>query len=200
VISVAAIDTGLIKALRERTGAGVNDCQQALRQAGGRMDEALKILKVKGAEIAAKKADRPATEGVISAYVHGGRIGVLLEVNCETDFAARSEPFQTFVHHLGLQIAAMSPTYLSVEDVPPEVVGEELEHLHDQLAGMEGDAFVSAQRSHMEQFYARLCLLNQPFVKDESKTIRDLLTETIAATGENIVVRRFTRYQLGDDV
>lgn len=196
---MATNDVALIKALRAQTGAGVVDCQQALRQAGGRLEEALRILKVKGEAIAAQKADRATTQGVIGAYVHGGRIGVLVEVSCETDFVARNETFQAFVHHLGLQIAAMAPQYVSAEEVPPEVVAQELAQLHEQLEGAEGDAFVSAQKSHMEKFYARLCLLHQPFVKDETKTIRELLTELIAATGENIVIRRFTRYQLGDE-
>lgn len=198
-MSMATLDASQIKALREQTGAGVMDCKQALEQAGGRMAEALKLLKARGAAIAAKKAERATKEGLIHAYVHGGRIGVLVEVRCETDFVARNEKFREFVHSLGLQIAAMNPHYLSQEEVPSEVVAEELEQLHEQLAGAEGDAFVSAQKSHMEKFYARLCLLDQPFVKDDSKTIRDLLTETIAATGENVVVRRFTRYQLGDE-
>lgn len=196
---LAALDSTRIKALREQTGAGMMECKQALEQAGGRMEEALKLLKVRGAEIAAKKADRQTREGVVSAYVHGHRIGVLLEVNCETDFVARNERFRELVHHLELQIAAMDPKYIRPEDVPPEIVEEELAQLHGQLEGASGDAFVSAQKSHMEKFYARLCLLNQPFVKDESKTIRDLLTETIAATGENIVIQRFARYQLGQE-
>ena len=196
---MATTSPAMIKALREQTGAGVMDCKQALEQADGRMDEALKILKARGTAIAAKKADRATTAGVVSAYVHGGRIGVLIEVACETDFVARNEKFQAFVHNLGLHIAALNPLYLQIEDVPPELVGEELEQLKDQLVGAEGDEFVSAQKSHMEHFYARLCLLSQPFVKDESKTIQELLTELIAATGENIVIRRFTRYQVGDD-
>lgn len=193
----AAIDPALIKRLREQTGAGVMDCRQALNASHGQLDEALRWLKAKGAATAAKKADRATNAGAVSAYVHGGRIGVLLEVNSETDFVARNEKFQEFVHQLGLHIAAMNPMYLSQDDVPQEVVAKELEQLHEQLAGAEGDAFVSAQKSHMEKFYAGLCLLHQPFVKDESKTIQDLLTELIAVTGENIVIRRFTRYQLG---
>ena len=196
---MATLDLSLLKALRERTGAGVTDCRQALQEAGGNMDDALKILKVKSAAIAAKKADRATKAGVINAYVHGGRIGVLVEVNCETDFVARNEKFQDFVHALGLQIAAMSPEYVSADDVPADIVNKELEQLHEQLEGAEGETFVSAQKSHMEQFYARLCLLHQPYVKDESKTIQELLTELIAATGENVVIRRFTRYQLGVD-
>ncbi len=197
-MAMATLDVNLVKSLREQTGAGVGECQQALREADGRLDEALKILKARGAAIAAKKATRVAKQGVISAYVHGGRIGVLIEVSSETDFVARNEKFREFVRALELQIASMNPAYLAPEEVPPEVVGAELEQLHEQLEGAEGEGFVSAQKSHMEKFYARLCLLNQPYVKDESKTIRDLLTETIAATGENIVIRRFTRYQLGD--
>ena len=195
---VAAIDPALLKRLREQTHAGVMDCRQALEQAGGRYDEAVRLLKVKGAAIAAKKADRATKAGVISAYVHGGRIGVLVEVHCETDFVARNEKFQDFIHQLGLHIAAMSPAYVGQDDVPQELVAREIEQLQEQLEGAEGDAFVSAQKSHMEQFYARLCLLNQPFVKDESKTIQELLTELIAVTGENVIIRRFTRYQLGD--
>lgn len=197
-MSMATIDASAIKQLREKTGAGVSDCKRALEQAKSDPAEAEKLLKMWGAAAAAKKADRVARQGVISAYIHGGRIGVLIEVNCETDFVARNERFLEFVHAVELQIAAMNPQYLSPEEVPAELVEEELAQLHEQLEGAEGDAFVSAQKSHMEQFYARLCLLHQPYIKDASKTIRDLLTEVIAATGENIVIRRFTRYQLGE--
>lgn len=195
---VATMDPTLIKRLREQTGAGVMDCRQALEEAGGQYDEAVRRLKVRGEAIAAKKHDRVTKAGVVSSYVHGGRIGVLVEVNSETDFVARNEKFQDFVHQLLLHIAAMNPTYVSQDDVPPERVAREIESLQEQLVGADGDAFVSAQKSHMEKFYAGLCLLNQPFVKDESKTIQELLTELIAVTGENIVIRRFTRYQLGD--
>ncbi|MBI4228032.1 MAG: translation elongation factor Ts [Candidatus Omnitrophica bacterium] len=194
---VATIDPALIKRLREQTGAGVMDCRRALETSQGEFDGALRWLKAQGAAIAAKKADRATKAGAIAAYVHGGRIGVLVEVNSETDFVARNERFQEFVHQLGLHIAAMNPAYVSPDDVPSELVADELGQLQESLEGAEGDAFVSAQKAHMEQFYARLCLLNQPFVKDESKTIQDLLTELIAVTGENIVVRRFIRYQLG---
>lgn len=188
----------LIKTLREQTGAGVMDCRQALKEANGDLAEAARILKVKGAAIAAKKAGRETRAGVIHAYIHGGRIGVLVEVNCETDFVARNEKFQEFVRVLGLQIAAMNPDFVSPEDVPQEVIAQELDQLHEHLTGADGDEFVNAQKSHMEKFYARVCLLNQLFVKDESKTVKDLLTELIAATGENVIIRRFTRYQLGD--
>lgn len=163
------MDPALIKRLRAQTGAGVMDCRQALEQAGGQYDEAVRRLKVQGAATAAKKHDRVTKAGAIAAYVHGGRIGVLVEVGCETDFVARNEKFQDFVHQLLLHIAAMHPTYVRQEDVPPEETGS-----------------------------AGLVLLDQPFVKDESKTIQDLLTELIAVTGENVVIRRFTRYQLGD--
>lgn len=195
---VATIAPALIKRLREQTSAGVMDCREALEASGGQYDEAVRWLKQKGAASAAKKHDRVTKAGVISAYVHGGRIGVLVEVGCETDFVARNEKFQDFVHQLLLHIAAMAPTYVRQEDVPPEQVATEIESLQEQLVGAEGDAFVSAQKSHMEKFYAGLVLLDQPFVKDESKTIQDLLTELIAVTGENVVIRRFTRYQLGD--
>ena len=195
---MATLDAGLIKLLREQTGAGVMECKKALEQSGGDKEEALKILKARGAAIAAKKADRVAKEGVVDSYIHGGKIGVLVEVNCETDFVGRNEQFQTFVHDLGLQIAAMNPKYVSQEDVPSELVEQEIHQLQEMLVGAEGDQFVSAQKSHMEKFYQRLCLLDQLFVKDNSKTIQDLLTELIASTGENIVVRRFVRYQLGE--
>lgn len=193
----AAIDPSLIKKLRDQTSAGVMDCRQALEASHGQYEQALQWLKAKGAATAAKKADRATKAGVVSSYVHGGRIGVLVEVNSETDFVARNEKFQEFVHQLGLHIAAMNPAYVSQDDVPQDLVAKEIEQLQEHLAGAEGDAFVGAQKSHMEKFYAGLCLLNQPFVKDESKTIQDLLTELIAATGENVVIRRFTRYQLG---
>ncbi|MBI4313816.1 MAG: translation elongation factor Ts [Candidatus Omnitrophica bacterium] len=197
---MATIDAGVVKMLREQTGAGVMDCKQALERANGDKDEALKLLKARGAAIAAKKADRVAKEGVVGAYIHSNRIGVLIEVNCETDFVGRNEQFQAFVHDLGLQIAAMNPKYISQEDVPSEWVGQEIHQLQEMLVDAQGDQFVSAQKSHMEKFYQRLCLLNQVFVKDNSKTIQDLLTELIASTGENIVIRRFVRYQLGENI
>jgi elongation factor Ts len=165
-----ATSTETIKVLREKTGAGVIDCKKALDEAGGNMDRACEILIERGIASAEKKADRTAEQGLIETYVHGGgRIGVLVEVKCETDFVARNEQFKELAHDIALQIAAMSPEFVSKEDVPPDTKCDPI----------------------------TACLLQQPFIKDPSRTIQDIIAETIAKTGENIKVRRFTRFELG---
>ena len=189
----------LIRRLRERTGAGVMECQKALQQAGGKMDEALKLLQAKGKTIAGEKAGRATGQGLIGSYVHAGKIGVLVEVNCETDFVARTEQFKDFVHEVCLQIASMKPRYVRREEVPEEEIGRELEQLHEQLEGVDEESTQPMQQAHMEKFYKERVLLDQPYVKDSSKTMQDLLHEAVAATRENIVVQRFVRFVLGED-
>jgi len=174
-------DVELLKTLREKTGAGVMDCKKALAEAKGDFDRALKILEKRGHEIAAKKADRQAKEGVVASYIHaGGKIGVLVELNCETDFVARCDDFKSLARDIAMQVAATNPSYLSREEVPQDQIKDK------------------KQNGPLEAFYRTHCLLEQPFIKDESRTIRDCVTQVIAKVGENIVVRRFSRFQLGN--
>jgi len=195
----ASVTTDQIKQLRERTGAGVMECQKALQQAGGRLDEALKLLQAKGKTIASEKAGRTTGQGLIGSYVHSGKIGVLVEVNCETDFVARTDQFKQFVHEVCLQIASMNPRFVRREEVPPEEIGRELEDLHEQIEGVDEESTQPMQQAHMERFYRERVLLDQPYVKDPSKTMQDLLHEAVASTRENIVVQRFVRFVLGED-
>jgi elongation factor Ts len=154
-------------------------------------------LRARGAKIAGEKAGRAACQGLIDSYVHHGKIGVLVEVNCETDFVARTDQFKSFVHELCLQIAHSNPRFIRREDVPPEEVGQELEALHEQIAGADDESAQPMQQAHMERFYKERVLLDQPYVRDPSKTIQDLLHETVNSTRENIVIQRFVRYSLG---
>ena len=187
-----------IKALREQTGAGIVECKKALQEAGGRLEEALKLLRARGASLATEKAGREARQGLIGGYVHGGKIGVLVEVNCETDFVARTDAFKQFVHDLCLQVVSMNPRYVSREEIPPEAVGEELEQLQEHLQGVEDEASQPMQQAHMQAFYRERVLLDQTFVKDPSKTVQDLLHEVVNSTRENIIIRRFSRMNLGE--
>lgn len=190
--------TEQVKALREQTGAGVMECKRALQEAGGRIEEAVRLLRARGAAIATEKAGRKACEGLIGSYVHGGRIGVLVEVNCETDFAARTDAFKQLVLNLCLQIASMNPSYVTREEVPPEEIGRELEQLQEEIQGVEDESSQPIQQAHMEQFYKERVLLDQAFVKDPARTVRDLIHEVVASTRENIAVRRFVRLTLGE--
>ncbi len=187
-----------VKELREKTGAGLLDCQKALTEAKGNMEEAITILRKKGAASAAKKADRVTKEGLIESYIHvGGKVGVLLEVNCETDFVARNEDFKGFLKDLCLQIAAASPLYVTREEVPEAEVTKERDIAAAQVAGKPPAAVQKIVEGKLEKFYSTLCLIDQPFVKNPDKTVKEILTEKIATIGENISIRRFTRYQLG---
>ena len=176
---MAKISAKDIQRLREKTGAGVMDCKQALESACGDFDQAIQLLRKKGIALAAKKTARQTKEGRIEAYVHlHNKIGVLVEVNCETDFVSRCADFKDFSKDLAMQIAAQDPSYLKREDVPEEIAKE--------------------HQDNLEAFYKAHCLMEQSFIKDEARTIKDYLTEVIAKIGENIVVRRFTRFQLGE--
>jgi len=198
-----AIAPALVKELREKTGCGMMDCKKALEEANGSIEQAIEILRKKGLAELAKKAGRAAKEGLVDAYIHpGGRIGVLLEVNCETDFVARNEDFKNFVHDVAMQIAAASPLYVSREQVPEEVVKNEKE-IYRAQAVKEGkpeqflDKIVSGR---LEKFYQAVCLLEQPFIKNQDITVQDYLGSVVAKIGENISIRRFTRYQLGEEL
>lgn len=197
--SPAAVTTEQIKILRGQTGAGILECKRALQEAGGRMEDAVRILRSKGARIAGEKATRQTRQGLIGSYVHSGKIGVLVEVNCETDFVARTEAFRNFVHEICLQIASMNPRCIRREDVPAEEIGSALEQLQEEIHGVDDESAQPMQQAHLERFYKERVLLDQPYVKDASKTIQDLLHETVTSTRENIVIQRFVRFALGEE-
>ncbi len=197
------ITTAMVKELREATGAGILDCRKALETTGGDFDAAVAYLREKGLAEAAKKMDRAAREGVIEAYVHhGSRVGVILELNCETDFVARTGEFRNLAHDLALHIAFANPRYLSRDQVPAEVVEEE-RRIYRTQALEEGKPESVVDRivqGKLEKFYQSVCLLEQAFIKDEDRTVEQVLKEHTALLGENIVVRRFARYELGESI
>ncbi|HSE42562.1 MAG TPA: translation elongation factor Ts [Acidobacteriota bacterium] len=190
-----------VKQLRDQTGAGMMDCKSALQEANGDFDEAITILRKKGIATAARKAGRTASEGVVTSYIHpGSKIGVLVEVNCETDFVARTAEFQAFAHDIAVQIAAMNPRYLMREDVPEDILNKEREILFGQLEDTKKPDNIKKQivEGRLDKWYAEFVLMDQAFVKDESTKVNQLIQEHIAKFGENIIVRRFTRYKLGE--
>jgi elongation factor Ts len=195
------ITPAMIKDLREQTGAGIMDCKEALTASGGVMHEAVDFLRKKGLQSAAKRAARSTQEGVVGSYIHGGgRLGVLVEVNCETDFVARTEDFQTLVHDLAMHVAAASPLYLSREDVPADILAKEREIYEEQArtSGRPAQAIPRIIEGRVEKYFQEVCLLDQAFVKDPGMTVQELVRSKIAKTGENITVRRFVRFQVGD--
>ena len=198
-----AITASDVNALRQKTGVGMMDCKKALTEANGDMDKAIEILREKGMATAAKKAGRIAAEGVVDSYIHmGGKVGVLVEVNCETDFVARGDQFKALVHDIALQIAASKPLYVTKEEVPQDVLDKEKEILKIQAMN-EGKTEAIAEKmvlGRIKKYYEDFCLLEQPFVKDPSKTVGQLITEAIASIGEKITVRRFTRYEMGEGI
>ena len=188
----------MVSELRARTGAGLMDCKNALVEAQGNAEEAVTLLRKKGAASAAKKADRATREGVVESYIHvGGKVGVLIEVNCETDFVARTDEFRAFVKDLCLQIAAANPTYVSRDQVTEAELNAEKEIAVAQVQGKPPAAVQKIVEGKLEKYYSTVCLLDQPFVKLPEKSVKEILTEKIAKTGENIQVSRFVRYQLG---
>jgi len=198
-----AITTEMVKELRAVTGAGVLEAKKALEQHDGDFDKAIDMLREKGAARAAKRSDRAVKEGIIELYAHpGNRVGVMLELNCETDFVARNEQFRNLAHELALHIAAAAPRYLNVEDVPTAALDRETSVLKAQaLAEGKPEAVVEKVVSgRITKFYEEMCLMEQPFIKNEKITIKEMLTEAISTTGENIVVRRFARYELGESL
>lgn len=197
------ITAEMVKELRERTGAGMMDCKKALNETQGDMDKAIDFLREKGLAAAAKKAGRVAAEGLVESYIHGGgRIGVLVEVNCETDFVAKTEGFKTLAKDIGMQIAAANPSYVRREEVPAEIIEHEKEVLRAQALNEGKPANIVEKMivGRVEKFYKEVCLMEQPFIKDPDKTIAQLVTESISKIGENISIRRFTRYQLGEGI
>ena len=194
-------DIDKIKRLREKTSAGMIDCKKALSEAGGDMDKAIEILRKKGIALASKRASRVTKEGAIASYIHmNKRIGVLIELNCETDFVAKNDLFKNFAKDLTMQIAASNPLYIDKEDVPDEVIEKEREIIREQHKDKPQKAMDKITDGNLEKFYSEVCLMQQPFIKDPSIIIKDLLTQIIAKTGENIIIRRFTRYQLGEEI
>ena len=192
-------DNNLIKELRELTGAGIMDVKEALSEAGDNRDKALDLLRKKGMAKMAKKADRVAKEGIVESYIHsGGRIGALVELNCETDFVGRTDDFKALAKELALHIVAANPLYVSREDVPEEVISKEQEIYKEQSAGKPEDVMQKMIEGKMEKYFEESCLLEQPFVKDSSKKISDLIAESTAKMGENVQVRRFARFMLGN--
>lgn len=192
------ITATMVNDLRAATGAGLLDCKKALTEANGNVEEATTILRKKGAATAAKKADRATNQGLIESYIHvGGKVGVLLEVNCETDFVARNEDFKQFCKDVCLQIAAANPLYVSRDQVPEADLAKEREIAAAQVQGKPPAAVQKIVEGKLDKFYSTICLLDQPFVKIPEKTVKDVLTEKITKIGENLQIRRFTRYQLG---
>lgn len=188
-----------IKKLRDISGAGLADSREALEASNGDIDKAFDYLRKKGASKAQSRAHKEAKEGYIGSYVHNGRIGVLVEVNCETDFVARNEKFQEFVKNLAMHIAASNPLYLTSEDVPADVVNKEKEIYKEELLkeGKPESIIENILEGKMAKYYEQVCLMNQKYIKDDSKTIEELLQELVASIGEKTVVKRFTRYELG---
>jgi len=195
------VEISLIKTLRERTGAGVVDCKKALEEAGGDIEKAVEILRKKGLEVAQKKKSRTAKEGLIASYIHfGGKIGVLVEVNCETDFVARTEEFKELVKNITMQIAASAPRYISREDIPREVLEKEKEIYRAQFSNRPPHIVEKIIQGKLEKFYSEVCLLDQPFIRDPDITVKEYIDSLISKLGENIQVRRFVRYQLGEEI
>jgi len=194
------VKADLVKKLREKTGVGMMTCKQALREAGGDMEKAIEILRKKGEAKAMKHTGKAAKEGAVASYIHlGGKIGVLVEVSCETDFAVKSKDFKDLVKDLSMHIAAANPLYIKREDVQNEVIAKEKEIFKAQVQNKPASAIDKIVEGKMEKFYKETCLLEQPFVKNPEVTVKEYIISFIAKIGENIAVRRFTRYQLGED-
>ncbi|EFK39348.1 MULTISPECIES: translation elongation factor Ts [Peptoniphilus] len=194
------ISASLIKELREKTGAGMMDCKKALAETDGNMDKAFDYLREKGLSSVAKKSSRITSEGLVDSYIHGGRIGVLIEVNSETDFVAKNDEFKRFVRDMAMQVAAVNPKYISREEVPEEELAHEKEVLTEQ-ARQEGKPEKIIEKmveGRLEKFYEEIVLLDQKFIKDSDKKVKDILNDLIAKIGENIKIRRFVRFEVGE--
>lgn len=195
------VNANSVKELREKTGAGFMDCKKALAETAGDIEKAVDYLRKKGVAAAAKKASRAVSDGAVGAYVHpGGKIGVLLEINCETDFVARNAEFQSLLKDVAMQIAAANPRYVRREEIPPQELEREKAIYHQQAqdSGKPEAIVEKIVEGKMERFYSETCLLEQPFIKDPDRKVLDLINEAVARLGENIQVRRFARYQLGE--
>src|SRR2546421_6312773 len=197
--ATADIDPQIVKQLREKTNAGMMDCKRALTESGGDLEKAEAILRTKGIASASKKASRATKEGIVASYIHmQGKVGVLVEVNCETDFVAKNENFRGFVKDITLHIAAAHPLYVSREDVPGKLIEAEREIYTAQVKGKPANVTEKIVDGKLDKFYSTVCLLEQGFIKNPDVTIKDLLSTKIAELGENIIIRRFTRYLAGE--
>jgi len=197
------ISSEAVKKLREKTGAGMMDCKKALVETNGDYDKAIEFLRKKGIEVAAKRAGRTTSQGVVGSYIHlGGKIGVLLEVNCESDFVAKSASFANFVKDIAMHIAASNPFWVKREDVTEQVLAKEKEILKEQAlkTGKPEKVVEKIIEGKLSKFYAENCLLEQPFVKDTDRTVQQYLDDLIGKTGERCVIRRFVRYQMGEEI
>ncbi len=195
------ITSAMVKELREKTGAGIMDCKEALTASSGSIEEAVDYLRKQGLQAAAKRSARSTSDGVVSSYIHGGgRLGVLVEVNCETDFVARTDEFQELVHDIAMHIAASNPQYVSHEEIPEDVIAKEREILTEQAkaSGRPEHVIAKIVDGRIQKYFEEVCLLDQSYVKDANLTISDLLKEHIAKVGENITISRFARFVLGE--
>lgn len=194
------ITAEMVKELREKTGAGLMDCKKALSDSSGDIEKAFDILRQKGLATAAKKSGRTASEGLIGSYIHMDKLGVLVEINCETDFVARTDDFKELVKDIAMHIAAANPSYVSRDDVPIEIIEREKEIYRAQVANKPANIADKIVEGKLDKFFSEVCLVEQIFIKDpeQKKRIKDLITEKIAKLGENIVIRRFSRFQLGE--
>ncbi len=198
---MAEITAKLVQTLREKTNAGMMECKAALKEADGDLEKAETILRKKGITKAEKKADRQTKEGIVASYIHmAGRIGVLIEVNCETDFVAKNENFQAFVRDVSLHIAAASPKYIQREDVPQDLIAKEREIAAEQVKGKPAEIVEKIVSGKIDKIFAEQCLLDQAFIKNPDLTVRDLVKSKIAELGENLVIRRFVRYAVGEEI
>ncbi len=200
---MSTISAKLVKELRDKTGAGMMDCKKALKETDGNVENAVKYLREKGIADASKRSGRVTSEGLVYSYIHpGNKIGVLVEINCETDFVARTDKFQEFVKDIAMHIAASSPRCISREGVSSEMIEDEREVLTNQAkeSGKPDNVIEKMVEGRLQKFYSQICLLEQPFIKEMNSSVEDLLKETIGAIGENIIIRRFVRYQLGEEV
>jgi elongation factor Ts len=200
-MSAKGAPLALVKELRERTGAGIVDCQKALTESGGDVEKAITFLREKGLAAAAKRAGRSAAQGMVGSYIHGGgKIGVLLEINCETDFVARTEEFQKLVKDVAMQIAAANPRYVRRDEVSEAERAREREiyRVQTEQSGKPAAVIDRIVDGKMEKFFSDICLMEQPFIREPGKTIEQLLKEVVARTGENVVIRRFARFQIGE--
>ena len=198
---MAVISSEIVKKLRDKTGAGMMDCKNALVATNGDMEQAIDYLRKKGAAVAAKRADRETNQGVVEAYIHaGGRIGAMVELNCETDFVAKTPGFKQLAHDIAMQVAAMTPEYVSREQIPQTVIEKELEiyKIQAQNEGKPTQIAEKISQGRLEKFYQETVLIEQSFIKDSGKTIKDIIDEETARVGEKITVRRFLRYHLGE--
>lgn len=197
---MSTVSAGVVKDLREKTGAGMMECKKALVESGGDLEKAIDKLRQKGLATAAKKAGRTASEGIVGSYVHMNRIGVMVEINCETDFVARTDDFKELVKDVAMHIAATNPLYLAREDIPEDAIEREKDIYRAQVENKPPQVIEKIVDGKLEKFYSETCLLDQPFVKDpeQKKRVQDIITEAVAKLGENIIIRRFVRYQLGE--